>query len=122
MAFSAVVSSSCTLQTQSRLLSAPKSHPLSPTTSFIPPQAAAQKFLYQPLKYKKVSQVEANPKRCFGIVKALKQSHKNVEVVSKEHLAVTVAYDVSELSKKFTEDAGSFTVVLSGGSSIKYLR
>ncbi|XP_027339007.1 probable 6-phosphogluconolactonase 4, chloroplastic isoform X2 [Abrus precatorius] len=45
-----------------------------------------------------------------------------VEVFSKEHLAVSLAYDVAQLSTKFTRERGAFTVVLSGGSLIKYLR
>ncbi|KAI5396787.1 hypothetical protein KIW84_062854 [Lathyrus oleraceus] len=50
------------------------------------------------------------------------KGYKNVEVFSKEHLAVSLAYDVAQLSTKFTKERGAFTVALSGGSLIKYLR
>ncbi|KAI9110874.1 hypothetical protein K1719_018312 [Acacia pycnantha] len=123
MAFSSVFSHSCTLQTQISLFSSSLNPPsLSSTTSFLSPPRATQKLLFQPLRHKRVSHIEVNTKRSFGKVKASKESFKNVEVFSKEHLAVTLAHDVSELSKKFIEERGSFTVVLSGGSSVKYLR
>ncbi|XP_028777892.1 probable 6-phosphogluconolactonase 4, chloroplastic [Neltuma alba] len=122
MAFSAVFCPSCTPKTQSSLLSSTNSPSLCSTTSFLSLPQAARKLLFQPLRHKRVSPIEVNTKRSFGKVKASKQSFENVEVFSKEHLAVTLAHDVSELSKKFAEERGAFTVVLSGGSSVKYLR
>lgn len=122
MAFSAVFS---TPQTQTSLLSEslPKSQSHT-TSSFLRSQATQKSLLYHPLRYKGISEIiEVKPnKRCFGKVKALKKSHTNVEVFSKEHLAVTLAYDVSQLSNKFIQDRGVFTVALSAGSSINYLR
>lgn len=55
-----------------------------------------------------------------GVVKASMDS-KNVEVFTKEHLAVSLAKYVADLSNQFIRDRGYFTLVLSGGS-VKYLR
>ena len=119
MAFSASFSLSCS--PQSRLLFIQKPHSLSPTTSLFIPQHV-QKSFYNPLGYNK----GLNSSRAVnGKVKAAIQwekGTKNVEVFSKEHLAVSLAYDVAQLSNKFTQERGAFTVVLSGGSLVKYLR
>ncbi|KAI4338017.1 hypothetical protein L6164_016372 [Bauhinia variegata] len=107
-----------------RSLSVQKPNPLSSTTSVVSPQDA-RKLLHHPLRYKGVSPVGWNPRRSFGQVKASvewEKGYKKVEVFSKEHLAVSLAYDVAELSNKFTKERGAFTVALSGGSLIKYLR
>ncbi|KAI5397958.1 hypothetical protein KIW84_063679 [Lathyrus oleraceus] len=45
-----------------------------------------------------------------------------VEVFEKEALAVSLAKYVPDLSNKFTQQRGAFTVCLSGGSLINYLR
>ncbi|XP_050881889.1 6-phosphogluconolactonase 3, chloroplastic [Lathyrus oleraceus] len=45
-----------------------------------------------------------------------------VEVFEKEALAVSLAKYVADLSNKFTQQIGAFTVCLSGGSLINYLR
>lgn len=45
-----------------------------------------------------------------------------VEVFEKDDLAVALAKYVADLSDKFTKEKGIFTVVLSGGSLIKYMR
>ncbi|KAJ1379312.1 NagB/RpiA transferase-like [Sesbania bispinosa] len=55
-----------------------------------------------------------------GLVKA-SMDNKNVEVLSKEHLAVSLAKYIADLSNKSIRDRGCFTVVLSGGP-VKYLR
>ena len=48
---------------------------------------------------------------------------KKVEVFdSKDDLAGHLAKYTADLSEKFTKERGSFTVVLSGGSLIDYLR
>nr|KYP55557.1 hypothetical protein KK1_001774 [Cajanus cajan] len=117
MAFSVAFSTSyCTLQ--SSILCAQKSNPQSlKTSSLFPP---GKKLFHQPLRYKDFS-----PKRGAGEIKASikwEKGYKKVEVFSKEHLAVSLAYDVAQLSNKFTRERGAFTVVLSGGSLIKYLR
>lgn len=44
-----------------------------------------------------------------------------VEVFEKEALAVSLAKYVVDLSNKFTQQRGDFTVCLSGGSLINYL-
>lgn len=116
MAFSVGFSTSyCTLQ--SSILCAQKSNPQSlKTSSLFPP---GKKLFHQPLRYKGFS-----PKRGAGEIKASikwEKGYKKVEVFSKEHLAVSLAYDVAQLSNKFTRERGAFTVVLSGGSLIKYL-
>lgn len=50
-------------------------------------------------------------------------TQKKVDVFdSKEDLAVQLAKYTADLSDKFTKERGSFTVVLSGGSLIDYLR
>ncbi|KAI4307053.1 hypothetical protein L6164_030283 [Bauhinia variegata] len=118
MAFSAAFSLSCT--PQSRMLSIQKSQPLAPTTSFVSTQVR-QKFLCSPLRHEGFSPIGKNPKRFAGQVKA-SMDNKNVEVLSKEHLAVSLAKYVADRSNKITKEKGSFTVVLSGGSLIKYLR
>lgn len=122
MAFSAALSTSSTLQSSS--LCAQKSNPLPLKTSllFQQPQVG-KKLFYQPLRY---NNKVVSPKRsCVGKINASlkwEKGYKNVEVFSKEHLAVSLAYDVAQLSNKFTKERGAFTVVLSGGSLIKYLR
>ncbi|XP_061360103.1 probable 6-phosphogluconolactonase 4, chloroplastic [Gastrolobium bilobum] len=110
--------SSCT--PQSKLLSNQKSHTLSPTMSLLSPQVG-QKHLNNPLTYN-VSPIRMNPKRIHigGLVKA-SMNNKNVDVFTKEHLAVSLAKYVADLSNKFIKERGCFTVVLSGGS-VKYLR
>ncbi|KAK7293526.1 hypothetical protein RJT34_16394 [Clitoria ternatea] len=120
MSFSAAVSISYTLQGWSNMLCAQKSNPFSLKSSLIPSQFG-KKLIHKPLiRYK-----EFSPKRCNGKTKASilwEQGYKKVEVFSKEHLAVSLAYDVAQLSNKFIRERGVFTVVLSGGSLIKYLR
>jgi 6-phosphogluconolactonase len=56
-----------------------------------------------------------------GLVKASMNSNKDVHVLSKEHLAVSLAKYVAELSEKYIQEKGRFTVVLSPGP-VKYLR
>ena len=51
-----------------------------------------------------------------------KLNKKNVGVFEKEELPVALAQYVADLSNKFTTERGAFTVVLSGGSLIKYMR
>ncbi|KAK7275664.1 hypothetical protein RIF29_16785 [Crotalaria pallida] len=121
MATSTLFSLSCTPQT--RLLSKQKSHTMSPTMSLLTPQVG-HKHMYHPLRYNGVSPIPLNTKRTHvGGSLSVKASlnNKNVEVFSKEHLAVSLAKYVSDLSNKFIRERGSFTVVLSGGS-VKYLR
>ncbi|KAK7320863.1 hypothetical protein VNO77_30748 [Canavalia gladiata] len=118
MAFSAAFSTSYTLQ--SSLVCTQNSNPLSLNTSLLFPPQVGKKLVHQPLRYKGLS-----PKKRFGEIKASikwEKGFKKVEVFSKEHLAVSLAYDVAQLSNKFTKERGAFTVVLSGGSLIKYLR
>ncbi|CAI8605623.1 unnamed protein product [Vicia faba] len=118
MAFSTALSNSCTLQ--SSLFCAQKPNSLSLRTSILPTHVG-NKIVYQPLKHNKVF----SPNRYVGKIKASlkwEKGYKNVEVFSKEHLAVSLAYDVAQLSTKFTKERGAFTVALSGGSMIKYLR
>lgn len=117
MAFSAAFSTSYT--PQSSLLSAHTSNHIFLKTCSLFPSKVGKKLLYQPLRYKGFS-----PERCVGKVKAMKweKGYKNVEVFTKEHLAVSLAYDVAQHSNKFIRERGAFTVVLSGGSLIKYLR
>jgi len=80
-----------------------------------------QKSLYQPLR-NNVSPISMKPKRNHvgGLVKA-SMNNKNVEVFSKEHLAVSLAKYVADLSNKFIKERGYFAIALSAGS-IKYLR
>ncbi|XP_050895397.1 probable 6-phosphogluconolactonase 4, chloroplastic, partial [Lathyrus oleraceus] len=117
--FNLHLSNSCTLQ--SSLFCAQKPNPLSLRTSILPTQVG-NKIVYHPLrKNNKVF----SPNRCVGKIEASlkwEKGYKNVEVFSKEHLAVSLAYDVAQLSTKFTKERGAFTVALSGGSLIKYLR
>lgn len=118
MAFSTTLTNSCTLQ--SSLFCAQKSNPLSLKTSILPTQIG-KNIVFQPLRHNKVF----SPNRCVGKIEASlkwEKGYKNVEVFSKEHLAVSLAYDVAQLSNKFIKERGYFTVALSGGSLIKYLR
>ncbi|KAG4382805.1 hypothetical protein AAZX31_14G151500 [Glycine max] len=117
MTFSAILSISYT--PQSSIFCTQKSNPLSLKTLLFPPQVG-KKLVHQPLRYKGFS-----PKGDVGKIKASikwEKGYKKVEISSKEHLAVSLAYDVAQLSNKFTRERGAFTVVLSGGSLIKYLR
>lgn len=121
MATSTLFSLSCT--PQSRLLSKQKSHTMSPTMSLLSPQVG-QKHLYHPLRHNGFSPIHMNPKRVnVGGSVSVKASmnNKNVEVFTKEHLAVSLAKYVADLSRKFIQDRGCFTIVLSSGS-VKYLR
>lgn len=118
MATSTIFSLSCT--PKSTLLSKPKQHTLSPSMSLLSPEVV-QKSLYQPLR-NNVSPISMKPKRNHvgGLVKA-SMNNKNVEVFSKEHLAVSLAKYVADLSNKFIKERGYFAIALSAGS-IKYLR
>lgn len=120
MATSTTFSLSCT--PQSTLLSKPKSHTLSPSITLLSPQGG-QRNLYQPLRNNIIaSPISMKPKRNHvgGLVKA-SMDNKNVEVFSKEHLAVSLAKYVADLSNKFIKERGYFSIALSAGS-IKYLR
>lgn len=77
------------------------------------------RFSFRLLRLKGV--VTAKPsKRLVCEVKA--SSMATVEVFEKEELAVSLAKYVADLSNKFTNERGAFTVCLSGGSLINYLR
>ncbi|XP_027339033.1 probable 6-phosphogluconolactonase 4, chloroplastic [Abrus precatorius] len=119
MATSTFSSLSCT--PQSRLLSNQKTHTPSPSMSLLSPQVG-HKSLYHPLRHNVSPIPMMKPKRIRvgGLVKA-SMDNKNVEVFSKEHLAVSLAKYVADLSNKFIKERGYFTVALSSGS-IKYLR
>ncbi|RDX82131.1 putative 6-phosphogluconolactonase 4, chloroplastic [Mucuna pruriens] len=113
MATSTIFSLSCT--PQSTLLSKPKSHTLSPSMLLWSP-LVGQKSLYHP-------PILMKPKRNHvgSSVKASMDHNKNVEVFSKEHLAVSLAKYVADLSNKFIKERGYFAIALSA-RSIKYLR
>lgn len=119
---------SSTFTPQSSLLCSPKKPtPLSPTTWLLQAQVGHhQKLLYQSLRYsKRIAPIAANNKRLGSpITASLKweKGYTNVEVFTKDHLAVSLAYDIAQLSSKFIKERGAFTVALSGGSLIKYLR
>ncbi|KAK7385018.1 hypothetical protein VNO78_30725 [Psophocarpus tetragonolobus] len=121
MATSTIFSLSCTPQTT--LLSKPKSHTLSTSMSLLSPQVG-QNCLHNPLRnYNIVSPISMKPNRNHvgGLVKASVDNNNNVEVFSKEHLAVSLAKYVADLSNKFIKERGYFAIALSAGS-IKYLR
>ncbi|PNX95666.1 putative 6-phosphogluconolactonase chloroplastic-like [Trifolium pratense] len=76
---------------------------------------------FQPLRFKGLN---AKPNNRF-ICKAVKSSmaaSSQVEIFEKEELAVSLAKYTADLSNKFTHQRGAFTVCLSGGSLINYLR
>ena len=80
-------------------------------------------FLSRPLRFKSLCVV--NLKRPVPPLKAsMAETNNNVavEVLEKEDLAVSLAKYVADLSNKFTSERGAFTVCLSGGSLINYLR
>ncbi|KAG5036077.1 hypothetical protein AAZX31_04G212500 [Glycine max] len=80
-------------------------------------------FLSRPLRFKSLCVV--NLKRPVPPLKAsMAETNNNVavEVFEKEDLAVSLAKYVADLSNKFTSERGAFTVCLSGGSLINYLR
>ncbi|KAE9595917.1 hypothetical protein Lal_00030809 [Lupinus albus] len=121
MATSTLFSLSCT--PQSRLFTKQSSNPISSTMSFLSPQVG-QKHLYHPLRHNGISPIPMNPMRTHvGGSVSVKASLNNndVEVFSKEHLAVSLAKYVSGISNKFIREKGCFTLVLSGGS-VKYLK
>ncbi|TKY55989.1 6-phosphogluconolactonase 4 [Spatholobus suberectus] len=118
MATATIFSLSCT--PQSALLSKPKSHTLSPSMSLLSPHVG-QRSLYHPLR-NNVSPISMKPKRNHvGCLVKASMDNKNVEVFSKEHLAVSLAKYVADLSNKFIKERGYFAIALSAGS-IKYLR
>lgn len=92
--------------------------------SLLSPQVG-QKHLYHPLRHNNVPSpiIGMKPKRIHvgGLVKASMDNRNNVEVLSKEHLAVSLAKYVADISNKCIREKGCFTVVLSGGP-VKYLR
>ncbi|XP_061358174.1 probable 6-phosphogluconolactonase 4, chloroplastic [Gastrolobium bilobum] len=105
---------SCT--PQSILHSEHKSRTLSSTTSLLSPQVG-RKSLCRPLRYNDVSPIGMNSKRNnVGVSVKASMDNKNVEVLTKEHLAVSLAKYVSDLSIKFIRERGFFTTVFSGGS------
>lgn len=119
MATSTFLSLTCT--PQSMLHSKHKSHTQSSTMSLLSPQLG-QKCLYNPLRHNVSSPIQVKPKRIHvgGLVKASMNS-KDVHVLSKEHLAVSLAKYIADLSEKYIREKGLFTVVLSPGP-VKYLR
>lgn len=122
MATSTLLSLSCT--PRATLLSKHnKTQTQSPTMSLLSPQIGQKNMLFNPLRYNNVScPIPMKSKRVHvgGLVKA-SMGNKNVEVLSKEHLPVSLAKYVYDLSNKFIRERGCFTVVLSPGP-IKYLR
>ncbi|KAI5394274.1 probable 6-phosphogluconolactonase 4, chloroplastic [Lathyrus oleraceus] len=119
MATSTFLSLTCT--PQSMLHSKHKSHTQSSTMSLLSPQLG-KKCFYNPLRHNVSSPFQVKPKRIHvgGLVKASMNS-KDVHVLSKEHLAVSLAKYISDLSEKYIREKGRFTVVLSPGP-VKYLR
>lgn len=120
MATSTFLSLSCT--PQSMLHSKHKSHTRSSTMSLLSPQVGL-KNLYHPLRNNVSSPIQLKPRRIHvgGLVKASINNNKNVEVLSKEHLSVSLAKHIADLSNKYIREKGRFTVVLSPGP-VKYLR
>ncbi|KAF7816649.1 putative 6-phosphogluconolactonase 4, chloroplastic [Senna tora] len=116
--------SSCTPQT--RLLSKPKSHVQCPPMSLLSsPQIGQSKSLIPLSLTHNINGVfsplgKNRNRNMVGVVKA-SMDNKNLEVFSKEHLAMSLAKHVAHISKQFINDRGYFTLVLSGGS-VKYLR
>ncbi|OIW02431.1 hypothetical protein TanjilG_05024 [Lupinus angustifolius] len=120
MAFSVAFSTSL-YTSQTCLLSSEKSNNLFLKTCSLFPSQTRKKLLFQPLRYNGFSTERSS---CVGIVKAIQFENwfKNVEVFTKEHVAVLLAHDIAQHSNRFIRERGAFTVVLSGGSLIKYLR
>lgn len=80
---------------------------------------SSTRFFYKPLRFKGLS-AKSNKR---SICEAVKSSMAvQVEVFEKEALAVSLAKYVADLSNKFTQQRGAFTVCLSGGSLINYLQ
>ncbi|MED6110755.1 hypothetical protein PIB30_045743 [Stylosanthes scabra] len=77
-----------------------------------------------PLRYNNgaFSPLVMKPKRAHhvGVVKAQWNS-RSIEVLDKQHIPVSLAKYVFDLSEKFIKEKGSFTIVLSG-NSVKYLK
>lgn len=90
--------------------------------SLLSPQVGL-KNLYHPLRNNVSSPIQLKPRRIHvgGLVKASINNNKNVEVLSKEHLSVSLAKHIADLSNKYIREKGRFTVVLSPGP-VKYLR
>jgi len=118
MATSTFLSLSCT--PQSMLHSKHKSQTQSSTMSLVSPQLG-QKHLYNPLRHNVSSPLKPRRIHVGGLVKASMNNNKDVHVLSKEHLAVSLAKYVADLSEKYIREKGRFTVVLSPGP-VKYLR
>ncbi|KAK4273852.1 hypothetical protein QN277_017167 [Acacia crassicarpa] len=119
MAASAPVSfaSSSWCNPQTRLLSNPQSSAM----AFLSSPQIGHKSLIRPLRSNNgVSPL--GPTRLNMPALVVKASmDKNVEVFTKEHLAVSLAKYVADLSHQFIRDRGYFTLALSG-NSVKYLR
>ncbi|KAK7350960.1 hypothetical protein VNO77_10047 [Canavalia gladiata] len=90
-----------------------------PNPSLHPPSVTH--LFFRPLRFKGVS---VKPHTPLYSLKASMAETKNVavDVFEKEDLAVALAKYVADLSNKFTAERGAFTVCLSGGSLINYLR
>ncbi|KAI5410131.1 hypothetical protein KIW84_055569 [Lathyrus oleraceus] len=77
------------------------------------------RFSFKPLRFKGLSTKSSKRFICEAVKSSMAVE---VEVFEKEALAVSLAKYVADLSNKFTQQIGAFTVCLSGGSLINYLR
>ena len=112
---------------RARFLSLEKPHPSAFPTKLSFSAQLAQKFFYFPRRDKGVSSISVNCRRFEVQVKAsmaetARSDKVKIEVFEKEELSESLAKYVADLSNKFTNERGSFTVVLSGGSLIDYMR
>ncbi|KAF7830770.1 putative 6-phosphogluconolactonase 4, chloroplastic [Senna tora] len=90
------------------------------TTSLILSSIGHKSLCPSPLRYNnKVGVCGINPKRLVGRVKASKDeegTNKNIAVLNKDHLAVSLAKYVADLSNQFIHNRKCFTLVLSAHS------
>ncbi|KAI5397956.1 hypothetical protein KIW84_063679, partial [Lathyrus oleraceus] len=88
---------------------------LSNTTS----HQSSTRFFFKPLRFKGLNTKSSKRFICEAVKSSMAVE---VEVFEKEALVVSLAKYIADLSNKFTQQRGAFTVCLSGGSLINYFR
>lgn len=92
--------------------------PRIPFLSLSHPNPTSTQLFFRPLRFKGVN---AKPNKKL-ICEVKSSMAVELDVFEKEELAVSLAKYVADLSNKFTQERGAFTVCLSGGSLINYLQ
>ncbi|XP_015941204.1 probable 6-phosphogluconolactonase 4, chloroplastic [Arachis duranensis] len=117
------------IQTPFRSLTNPTQVLLPPSSSSSSSCPSSLRFSSTLFSFRGFSLSSVTPKHKSPLLSPLKssmaesqKSNAVVEVFEKEELPVSLAKYVADVSNKFTTERGAFTVCLSGGSLISYLR